>query len=135
MPGNDPDLATCISYAKEFEEAGADLFHISHGTTSDTPPELKYEANDNYNWIVAMGIEMNNHVAGPVITVNGVRNINQANSILEQGVDFVALARGYLCDLEWLDKSMAGNSVNECLGCPKCLRFTGVKNCVLYQEK
>ena len=150
MPGNDPDLATSISYAKRFEEAGVDLFHMSVGFIPDLsdeekssniaqsdisfkPGDLIYEKNDYYNWIVGAGIEIRRHISKPVIVVNGIRSPAQAHYILEQGgVDFVALGRGYLCDLDWIEKAMKDQPVRECASCRgKCLRTTGIYNCVL----
>jgi len=132
MPGNDPNLTTCIAYAKQFEAAGVDLFHISAGILPDAPNDLAYEENPNYNWIVATGIEIKKHVSKPVIVVNGIRTPEQANHILDQtDVDFVAIARGYVCDLNWTEKAKSNESVIKCISCKKCLRFTGIYNCVL----
>jgi len=136
MPGNDPNLATSISYAKQFEEAGIDLFHISVGIVPDMPNDLAYEENDKYNWIVGTGIEIKKHVNKPVIVVNGIRTPEQANYILEQtNVEFVALGKGYVCDLNWIEKAKTNEPVRECINCRKCLRTTGIYNCVLDKIK
>ena len=132
MPGNDPDLTTCVSYAKSFEAAGADLLHISTGFVAQQPADLAYENNDDFNWIVATGIEIKKHVNIPIIVVNGIRTPQQANAILEHGnVDFVALLKAYLCDNDWLQKARTGQDINKCVSCSKCIRFTGLQNCVL----
>ena len=131
-PGNDPDLATCISYAKRFEAAGADMLHVSAGFVNKPPADMSYEQNDNYNWIAGMGIEIKKHVGVPVVAVNGIRTPEQAHYILETGgVDFVALLRAYMCDLDWIEKARTGRAVIQCAGCRKCLRFTGMYNCEL----
>ena len=136
MPGNDPNLETSISYAKQFEEAGIDLFHISVGVAADKPNDLTYEENDKYNWIVATGIELKKHISKPVIVVNSIRTPEQANYILENSnVEFVALGKGYLCDLNWIKKVKTNEPVKKCIGCSKCLRGTGISNCVLGSEK
>ncbi|MCL2852277.1 MAG: NADH:flavin oxidoreductase [Defluviitaleaceae bacterium] len=136
MPGNDPDLATCISYAKSFEAAGADLLHVSAGFVVKAPDDLVYEKNNMYNWIVATGIEIKKHVSVPVVVVNGIRTPEQAHHILETGgVDFIAIMKAYMCDFDWIEKARTGQEVIRCLPCKKCLRFTGMYNCVLTQEE
>jgi len=131
IPGNDPDLATSITYAQEFETAGVDLFHISAGIKNGKPDDMPFEENDMYNWIVATGLEIKKHVKKPVIAVNGIRTPQQAEYIL-QNIDFVALARGYLCDLNWLEKAKNSQPVNQCIGCKGCTRGRGnsINTCV-----
>jgi len=132
MPGNDPDLAGSITYAKAFEAAGVDLFHISAGIPNGQPADMKYEENNMYNWIVASAMEIKKQVTKPVIAVNGIRNPKQATAIL-QDVDFIALARGYLCDLNWLEKAKTDQPVKECIGCKGCTRGRrgSINDCVL----
>jgi len=129
MPGNDPDLKTSIAYAKKFEEAGADLFHISAGIPPEKPADMDYKENDMHNWIVQLGIEIKKHVSKPVIAVNGIRTPEQARYIL-QHVDFVALAKGYLCDFSWIEKAKNNEPVNECASCKNCIRFKGAYKCL-----
>jgi len=131
-PGNDPDFASSIQNAKTFIASGADMLHISHGISSEIPADLDYDSAGNYTLVAKAGIEISKQVDAPVIVVNGIRTPEQAHVILEQEmVDFVAVGRGYLCDWGWVEKARAGQPVNKCVSCPKCLRHSGVRNCVL----
>ena len=130
--GNDPDIAASIAAAKAFEAAGADLLHISHGINSEMPPDLDYDSAKGRTMICAAGIEISKHMNVPVIVVNGIRTPEQAHSILEdEDVEFIALCKGYLCDLEWIEKARRGAAVRACVNCKRCLRFSGVHKCVL----
>lgn len=135
MPGNDPDVATCATYAQRFEQAGADFVHVSAGFIPKPPADLNYEQNDNYNWIVATGLEIKKHVGIPVIVVNSIKTPEHASYILETGnADFIAILRAYLCDFNWIDKAKAGPPVVQCLSCKPCLKYTGIDKCVLKND-
>jgi len=133
MPGNDPDITTCISHAKRFQTAGADILHVSAGFTQGIPTDLGYKPNEHYNWIVATAIEIKKHVDIPVIAVNGIRTPDQAAHILDtQSIDMVAIFKAYLCDPAWIEKARTGQPISpKCVSCqPRCLRFTGINNCI-----
>ncbi|MDR1559848.1 MAG: NADH:flavin oxidoreductase [Clostridiales bacterium] len=134
MGGNDPDLKGAIRYARAFEEAGADILHISTGYKDYKPQDLDYTENEYYNWIVRSGIVIERNVHIPVIVVNGVRKPEQAAYIIEEGLaDFVAAAKGLLVDEAWLAKIQNNEPVVLCDGCRRCRWFIKPETCPHYR--
>ncbi len=128
--GNDPDMAASIAYAQAFEQAGADYLHVSTGFVSSKPADMTFDDNSPVNWIAQMAGEIKKHVSVPVITVNGIRTPEQAESALEQGIgDLAAIGKAHLVDAEWANKGQQGVAIKPCLNCPSCQTFKNREAC------
>ncbi|NLJ41093.1 MAG: NADH:flavin oxidoreductase [Clostridiales bacterium] len=131
MGGNDPTLSDSIKIAKELEEAGIDLLHVSKGIQDPDNPLPQEPKGFPFNWIVYAGTEIRKNVSIPVIVVNGIRTPKQAALIVENRLaDFVAIGRGHLSDPEWTNKAMDGLEPTPCIECqPRCHWYTNGDLC------
>lgn len=113
--------------AQTFEEAGADALHISVGTgvvdidlqTFATTTSMRYPDG----MIVHLAERIKKSVNIPVIAVNKIRDIEMAESILQEGkADLIASARNYIADPEYTLKHQEGRAeeIRPCLSCCKC---------------
>jgi len=126
--GNESMLEEIIQVAKNLEEAGVDILHVSSGLEGSAISEIP--SNFNYNWVVFYGVEIKKHLNVPVIVVNGIRNPKQAEYLLENDLaDFIAVGRGQLVDPEWANKAGKGMEVIPCRDCKDCFWFTDGSKC------
>lgn len=133
LGANSSTLEDGIKAAKILEKHGLDMIHISAGISDEedipSPPK-----NFNYNWIIFMGVEIKKHLTIPVIVVNGLRSIEQANYLIENKMaDFTAIGRGLLVDPNWAKKSRKNEKVLPCLNCKPCKWFSDGRNCPQYE--
>ncbi len=133
--GNTPSLEEGISIAKELENMGVDLLHVSAGIAEEKdlpqPPE-----SFPYNWILYTGVETKKALNIPVVVVNGIRTPQDGEFLVEQGLaDFVAVGRGLLVDSQWILKGKQGQPVNPCLRCkPRCFYMIDGRKCPQYPK-
>ena len=109
--------------AKKLEEAGADMLHVSGGTTikkgSAIPaPGTKQGSHAE----VAKAIKK--HVNIPVATVGRITEAWIADEMIaNEFADACMIGRANLCDPEFSNKSFEGKEIDikPCVGCLKCL--------------
>ena len=119
-----------LQYAKMFEQAGADILHVSFGVF---PPEdiNKREAyREGLSPVVYGAYEIKKAVSIPVISVYGTSTREQVDLILDNGYsDFVAASRAILADPQWPSKIINGEDVDSCLHCRSCSWFSDCHKC------
>lgn len=109
--------------AKKLEEAGADMLHVSGGTTikrgSSIPaPGTKQGSHAE----VAKAIKKHVHI--PVATVGRITEPWIADEMIaNEFADACMIGRANLCDPEFANKSFEGreDDIRPCIGCLKCL--------------
>ncbi|MDR1978803.1 MAG: NAD(P)/FAD-dependent oxidoreductase [Synergistaceae bacterium] len=108
-----------IRVVQLLEQAGADAIHVSIGMASSfqyisAPMDLP----DCFN--VEASVSIKNALKIPVIAVNRIVSVPEAEKIVEDGLaDFVAMGRANLSDPELLNKYTGENPLPtcECIGC------------------
>lgn len=134
MGGNEPELEDGIEIAKQLEKMGVNLLHVSAGIGGGQLPEVP--ENFPGNWIVYMAGAIKREVSMPVIAVNSIRKIEDAEKLIEEGlVDFVALGRPHLVDANWTKKIQSGIDPISCLNCKPCKWFKNGKDCPRMLER
>ncbi len=116
-------VADQIYVGKQLEKAGADMLHISGGTTI-----MRGSA------IPAPGTPMGSHVRGaeeigkcvtiPVATVGRITEAWLADSLIaNHKTDICMMGRANLCDPEFVNKITEGleEDIRPCIGCLRCL--------------
>lgn len=108
-----------VEIAKMLEEAGADLIHVSCGM-----PESEYiisapmDVPNTFN--VGLAEKVKKAVNVPVIAVNRITSIEEADSVIESGAaDFCSMARANLADPYFIAKAegRVTDPVRRCVGC------------------
>ena len=129
MGGNDPTLNECIKYAQLFEEAGADILHVSFGFEKTQPTDMKMIDNE-YSFVVNCGLNIRKHVQIPVIAVTEIDTIEKAKKLIEKDlIDFVAMGRAILADEDIVNKAKNDIPINKCLHCNPCRWYEDGKKC------
>ncbi len=108
-----------VKTAKLLEEAGADALQISCGMPkSEEYIAAPMDIEDMFNADDAAKVKANVNI--PVIAVNRIVDISQAENIISSGkADMAAMARAQLADSEIVNKYMGKNDepVRRCIGC------------------
>jgi 2,4-dienoyl-CoA reductase-like NADH-dependent reductase (Old Yellow Enzyme family)/thioredoxin reductase len=114
-----------VKLAKLMEEAGADAIHVSSGMPeSEQYISAPMDVPDGFNVDNAAAVKA--AVKIPVVAVNRIVDIEQANEIIEQGkADMTAMTRAQLCDPELVNKRMGKNKrpARLCVGCNQGCRM------------
>ena len=117
------NLNDAIYIAKQLEKAGADMLHVSGGTTimrgSSIPaPGTKQGSH------AQSAEEIKKHVSIPVATVGRITEPWIAEELIANGkTDACMIGRANLCDPEFANKAAAGldEEIRPCIGCLRCL--------------
>lgn len=112
-----------IYAAKQLEKAGADMLHVSGGTTiargSSIPaPGTKMGSHS------ACSEEIKKYVSIPVTTVGRITEPWIAEELIANGkADACMIGRANLCDPEFSNKAREGREeqIRPCIGCLRCL--------------
>ena len=122
------DLAEGQHIARYLESIGVAALNISCGTYESGWSVIEpFTFEEGWKKDFAKNIKACVHI--PVIAVNTVKHPAFAEQLLEEGVsDFVAVARGNLCDPEFTNKAKAGDDarVRKCIGCMNCFKMAGL---------
>ena len=120
-----------VEIAKMLEAAGADAIHVSCGM-----PESEYmisapmDVEDAFNADNAAKVKA--AVSIPVVAVNRITNIDEANEVLASGkADLVAMARANLADPYMIAKTLnpALGPIRPCVGCNQ-----GCRDAIKYKK-
>lgn len=120
-----------VEICKILEKAGADAFHVSCGM-----PESEYmisapmDVEDMFNADNAAKVKA--AVSVPVVAVNRITNIDEANQVLASGkADLVAMARANLADPYMIAKTLNKDlgPIRPCVGCNQ-----GCRDAVKYKK-
>ncbi|MBR6114235.1 MAG: FAD-dependent oxidoreductase [Oscillospiraceae bacterium] len=127
------DIYETALMAQEIVKAGADVIHVSCGMPmSDHYSCAPMEVPDCFN--VENAHIVKEAVSVPVIAVDKIPTLEQANSVIESGAaDLVAMARPLLADPELVNKYMGINKEPPCLclacdqGCRDDKRYKAIR--------
>lgn len=112
-----------IYIAKQLEKAGADMIHVSGGTTimrgSSIPaPGTKQGSH------AKLSEEIKKHTSIPIATVGRITEPWIADELIANDkADICMIGRANLCDSEFANKAEKGmdNDIRPCIGCLRCL--------------
>ncbi len=122
-----PDSRDGVTAAQTFAAAGIDLLHISFAMR---PPTHAVPAGFPCSPTTWSACKIKKEVSVPVVAVNEIRTADQVRCLIESGcADLVAVGRGMLADPEFANRVLAGQPVNPCHGCGRCLWFTDHAKC------
>jgi 2,4-dienoyl-CoA reductase-like NADH-dependent reductase (Old Yellow Enzyme family) len=119
-----------VKIAPLLEEAGADALHILCGMpASEQYTSAPMDVADMFN--VENAAKVKAAVSIPVIAVNRIVDVAQAEKVLEEGkADLVSMARAQLADPELINKYAGRNDmpVRRCVGCNQgCRNYKTVR--------
>ncbi len=109
--------------AKRLERAGADMLHVSGGTTIKRGSSIPAPGTKQGSH-VEMARYIKKHVSIPVATVGRITEAWIADEIIaNEMADAVMIGRANLCDPEFSNKSFEGREIEikPCIGCLRCL--------------
>ncbi|MCR4434900.1 MAG: FAD-dependent oxidoreductase [Eubacteriales bacterium] len=131
------DVEEGIEYAKQLE-GHADIIHVSVGIHGSLMGDswLKFSptmfADDGVN--VKFAAEIKKHVkTTPIVAIGALTDPAMMEEIIASGkADFVALARGLLCDPDLPNKARDGreDEIRKCIRCMSC--WSGLMNGQIY---
>ncbi len=114
-----------VELAHKLEEAGASVFNTGIGwhearvpTIVTSVPRAAWADNT---------LRLKAEVGIPVCASNRINTPEVAESLLEQGIDLISMARPFLADPDIVSKARAGRAdeINTCIGCNQaCLDHT-----------
>ena len=134
MGYDEPTIDEGIEIAKMFDMSGADIIHVSTGFGSSgymSENIMKKPPDDfPFNIRIWAASKIRPNVSCPVIAVGGIRNGNDANTVISKGYgDFAAVGRGLLCDPEFVNKIREKRKISQCFNCSKCMWSSGFDKC------
>lgn len=117
------NLNDAVYIAKQLEKAGADMLHVSGGTTimrgSSIPAPGTKQGSHAHNAEV-----IKKHVSIPVVSVGRITEPWIADELIANGkADACMIGRANLCDPEFANKAQQGqeDDIRPCIGCLRCL--------------
>lgn len=119
VPGSNTDAET-KEFAKVYEAAGVDAISVTGGWHETRVPQLPAHLPQSGFGFLACNIKRT--VSVPVIASNRIASPAAAEKLLKDGLaDMVSIGRGLIADPHWVNKAMAGRSV-EIRPCVACLQ-------------
>lgn len=109
--------------AKQLEKAGADMLHVSGGTTIKRGSSIPAPGTKQGSH-AELARYIKQHVSIPVATVGRITEAWIADEMIANGMaDAVMIGRANLCDPEFSNKSYEGREIEikPCIGCLRCL--------------
>lgn len=147
------DLETDIATAKELENLGIDVLHISYGIREsdrympkEYPPVVCYPGTTRekqigpedfpYNDVVYTGRELHKHMRIPVILVDEIWTYERGEALLlEDAGDLIAYGRPVLADPDFFTKSEQDPNSIDCYRCPECAWFDNCYRCPRVKQR
>ena len=109
--------------AKQLEKAGADMLHVSGGTTIKRGSSIPAPGTKQGSH-AELARYIKKHVSIPVATVGRITEAWIADEMIaNEMADAVMIGRANLCDPEFANKSYEGREIEirPCIGCLRCL--------------
>ncbi len=109
--------------AKQLEKTGADMLHVSGGTTIKRGSSIPAPGTKQGSH-AELARYIKQHVSIPVATVGRITEGWIADEMIANGMaDAVMIGRANLCDPEFSNKSYEGREIEikPCIGCLRCL--------------
>ncbi|MFR6311731.1 NADH:flavin oxidoreductase [Anaerofustis stercorihominis] len=134
MGFDEPTIDEGIKIAKMFDTCGADIIHISTGFGSSgyMSESIMPKAPNDFplNIRIWASSQIKPYLSCKVIAVGGIRNAEDANTVIFEGYgDFAAVGRGLLCDPEFVNKIKENKKIANCFNCNKCMWSSGMEKC------
>ena len=118
-----------VYVARKAAEAGADLLHVSGGSTIYRPAFITGPASPQASHL-ENAVDIKKYVDIPVAVVGRINEPWVVEQILAYGqADACVVGRGLLCDPEFVNKAYRGeeDKIRPCIGCLHCLNNLGNK--------
>lgn len=112
-----------IYIAKQLEKAGADMLHVSGGTTIKRGSAIPAPGTRQGSH-AALSMEIKKHVSIPVATVGRITEPWIADELIaNQKADICMMGRANLCGPDFCTKAQEGreDEIRPCIGCLRCL--------------
>lgn len=109
--------------AKQLEKAGADMLHVSGGTTIKRGSAIP-AAGTKQGSHAEVSAYIKKQVSIPVATVGRITEAWIADEMIANGItDACMIGRANLCEPEFANKAKEGreNEIRPCIGCLRCL--------------
>ena len=112
-----------IYIAKQLEKAGADMIHVSGGTTIMRGSSIPAPGTKQ-GYHAKLSEEIKKHTSIPIATVGRITEPWIADELIANGkADICMIGRANLCDPEFANKAEKGmeKDIRPCIGCLRCL--------------
>ncbi len=107
-----------VHLAKELEKAGVSMINTGIGWHEARVPTIATSVpRAAFTWVTA---KLRPHVSVPLVTSNRINEPVTAERVLAEGhADMVSMARPFLADPDWVNKSASGreDEIDTCIGC------------------
>jgi 2,4-dienoyl-CoA reductase-like NADH-dependent reductase (Old Yellow Enzyme family) len=128
-------LDDSVYVAGKLSEAGIDAIEVSAGTPAsgdESPARVKIDNPDKEAYNITPALKIKNAVNCPVMLVGGIRSYGVAGKVLNDGLDYVALARPLIREPGLANRWLSGDHSNaRCISCNGCFK-PGIKEGGIY---
>lgn len=120
---------TLLYYAKELDALGVDAIELSG-------IDFMKKNRDEKSYYLREALLLKQNVDCPVILVGGLYDKETMQSVLNQGIDMISMARPFICEPDFVTKLKNGSTAAKCVRCFRCFKTfqTVYKNCVFLPE-
>lgn len=120
---------TLLYYAKELNSLGVDAIELSG-------IDFMKKNRDEKAYYLREALLLKQNVDCPVILVGGLYERDTIQSVLDQGIDMISMARPFICEPDFVTKLKNGSTAAKCVRCFQCFKTfqTVYKNCVFLPE-
>ncbi len=119
-------LSDAVYASRILDEEKIDAIEVSGGTSASgekTPIRIKIDAPDREAYNLALAREIKKSVRCPVIAVGGFRSLEVINKALEDGIDYISMARPFIREPQLIKRWKEGdNSPARCISCNGCFK-------------
>lgn len=120
---------TLLYYAKELNALGVDAIELSGiDFMKKTKEQKAYYSRE--------ALLLKQNVDCPIILVGGFFDQKSIQSVLNQGIDMIAMARPFICEPDLVQRFIEGADTAKCIRCFQCFKTfqTAYKNCIFLPE-
>ena len=115
-----------LFWAREIEEAGADVLNVSGGTGESYHTVVQFVSPMSFpeGYFLPLAEAAKKVVSIPVIAANRLSDPALAEAVLREGkADLIAVGRNFLTDPHWPAKAQAGvaDRIRPCVACNGCI--------------
>ncbi len=124
-----------VYVAGKLSDAGIDAIEVSAGTPASgdkSPARVKIDNQDKEAYNLDFALSIKSAVECPVMLVGGIRSFGVAGKVLNEGIDYVSLARPLIREPGLANRWLSGDHTNaRCISCNGCFK-PGIKEGGIY---
>lgn len=128
-------LEDAVYASRLLDEEKVDAIEVSGGTSASgekTPVRIKINAPDREAYNLSLAGEIKKAVRCPVMAVGGFRSLEVINKALEDGIDYISMARPFIREPYLIKRWKEGDSSPaRCISCNGCFK-PGLKEGGIY---